>query len=49
MHPVREHLIRQPEDIFKALSKEIPSYGGLNYDAIGDQGIQLGSGGAEPS
>ncbi len=38
-----------PEDIFKALSKEIPSYGELDYDAIGDQGIQLGSGGAERS
>jgi predicted molibdopterin-dependent oxidoreductase YjgC len=38
-----------PEEIFKALSEEIPSYRGLNYHAIGDQGIQLGSGGVEPS
>jgi len=37
------------EEIFQALSQEIPSYRGLNYDVIGDQGIQLGSGGADPS
>ena len=37
------------EEIFQALSQEIPSYRGLNYDLIGDQGIQLGSGGADPS
>jgi predicted molibdopterin-dependent oxidoreductase YjgC len=36
-------------EIFQALSQEIPSYRGLNYDVIGDQGIQLGSGGADPS
>jgi predicted molibdopterin-dependent oxidoreductase YjgC len=37
------------EEIFQALSQEIPSYRELNYDVIGDQGIQLGSGGADPS
>jgi NADH-quinone oxidoreductase subunit G len=36
-------------EIFQALAQEIPSYRGLNYDVIGDQGIQLGSGGADPS
>ena len=38
-----------PEGIFEALSKEIPAYAGLNYDVIGDQGIQLGSGSADRS
>jgi predicted molibdopterin-dependent oxidoreductase YjgC len=37
------------EEIFQALSQEIPSYRGLNYDVIGDQGVQLGSGDADPS
>jgi predicted molibdopterin-dependent oxidoreductase YjgC len=36
-------------EIFQALSQEIPSYGALNYDVIGDQGVQVGSGGADPS
>jgi predicted molibdopterin-dependent oxidoreductase YjgC len=35
--------------VFQALSQEISSYRGLNYDDIGDQGIQLGSGGADRS
>jgi predicted molibdopterin-dependent oxidoreductase YjgC len=38
-----------PGEIFQALAQEIPSYQGFDYDAIGDQGVQLGSGGAEPS
>jgi NADH-quinone oxidoreductase subunit G len=38
-----------PEEIFKALSEEIPLYRGLDYGAIGEQGVQLGSGGAGPS
>lgn len=38
-----------PGEIFQALAQEIPSYRGFDYDAIGDQGVQLGSGGAEPS
>lgn len=37
------------EEIFQALSQEIPSYRGLDYEVIGEQGIQLGSGGADPS
>ena len=34
-----------PEEIFAALSREIPGYGKIDYDLIGDQGIELGSGG----
>jgi NADH-quinone oxidoreductase subunit G len=34
-------------EIFAALAWEIPSYKGLNYDSIGGQGIELGSGRAE--
>jgi predicted molibdopterin-dependent oxidoreductase YjgC len=34
-------------EIFAALVWEIPSYKGLNYDSIGGQGIELGSGRAE--
>jgi predicted molibdopterin-dependent oxidoreductase YjgC len=33
--------------IFAALAWEIPSYKGLDYDSIGDQGIELGSGRVE--
>jgi predicted molibdopterin-dependent oxidoreductase YjgC len=40
---------RTPGDIFAALAREIPAYGGLDYDAIGDQGIALGSGGGGAS
>jgi NADH-quinone oxidoreductase subunit G len=29
-----------PADIFAALAREIPAYGGLDYDSIGDQGIE---------
>lgn len=36
-------------DVFAAVAREIPAYGGLNYDAIGDQGIELGSGGGGAS
>jgi predicted molibdopterin-dependent oxidoreductase YjgC len=32
-------------EIFAALAREIPSYKGLDYDSIGDQGMELGSGG----
>jgi NADH-quinone oxidoreductase subunit G len=31
-------------EIFAALARQIPSYKGLEYDSIGDQGIELGSG-----
>ena len=34
-----------PAEIFAALAREIPAYGGLDYEKIGDQGIELGSGG----
>ena len=27
---------------FQALSREIPAYGKIDYDSIGDQGIELG-------
>jgi NADH-quinone oxidoreductase subunit G len=36
-----------PQQIFAALAREIPGYEKLTYDAIGAQGIELGSGGAE--
>jgi NADH-quinone oxidoreductase subunit G len=38
-----------PGDIFEALSREIPAYKEIDHDVIGDQGVQLGSGGAERS
>jgi predicted molibdopterin-dependent oxidoreductase YjgC len=38
-----------PAEIFQALAQEVTGYAGLNYAAIGDQGVQLGRGGAEPS
>jgi formate dehydrogenase major subunit len=31
-------------EIFAVLARQIPSYKGLDYDSIGDQGIELGSG-----
>ena len=40
---------RTPADIFVALAREIPAYSGLNYDSIGDLGIELGSGGGGTS
>jgi predicted molibdopterin-dependent oxidoreductase YjgC len=33
-----------PAEIFAALAAEVPAYQGLNYNAIGAQGIQLGRG-----
>jgi NADH-quinone oxidoreductase subunit G len=41
--------LRTPGDIFAALAREIPAYSGLHYDAIGDQGVELGSGGGGAS
>ena len=38
-----------PAEIFQALAQEVTGYTGLNYAAIGDQGVQLGRGGAEQS
>ena len=38
-----------PAEIFAALSKEVIAYNGLNYDSIGDQGCELGSGGSTAS
>ncbi|HEV8726486.1 MAG TPA: molybdopterin-dependent oxidoreductase, partial [Candidatus Binatia bacterium] len=35
-----------PAEIFAALAREIPSYRGIEYELIGDQGIELGSGSA---
>jgi len=35
-----------PAEIFAALAREIPSYHGIEYELIGDQGIELGSGSA---
>jgi NADH-quinone oxidoreductase subunit G len=40
---------RTPADVFAALAREIPAYNGLNYDSIGDLGIELGSGGGGAS
>jgi NADH-quinone oxidoreductase subunit G len=34
-------------EIFAAAAQEIPSYKGLDYESIGDQGIELGSGRVE--
>jgi hypothetical protein len=34
-----------PQEIFAALGADIAGYGKINYDLIGDQGIELGSGG----
>jgi predicted molibdopterin-dependent oxidoreductase YjgC len=31
-----------PAEIFAALAREIPAYGGLSYEQIGDLGFQLG-------
>jgi len=38
-----------PSDIFAALTKEVIAYSGLNYDSIGEQGCELGSGGSAAS
>ena len=38
-----------PGDIFATLTREIAAYGGLDYDVIGDQGIELGSGAGRAS
>jgi len=35
-----------PAEIFAALSREIPAYGGLDYEKIGDQGMEVARGGA---
>jgi predicted molibdopterin-dependent oxidoreductase YjgC len=37
------------EEIFTILAQEIPSYNGLDYETIGDQGVELGSGGGGAS
>ena len=34
-----------PREIFAALAQEISAYQGLDYDSVGDQGIELGSAG----
>jgi NADH-quinone oxidoreductase subunit G len=36
-----------PMEIFDALAKEVPAYHGLNYAAIGEQGVQLAGGEAK--
>ncbi|HMA81950.1 MAG TPA: molybdopterin-dependent oxidoreductase, partial [Candidatus Binatia bacterium] len=38
-----------PGEIFAALAREIPSYKGIDFDSIGDQGFTLGSGGGGAS
>lgn len=37
--------LRTAGEIFAELAREIPAYGGLHYDSIGDQGVALGGGG----
>jgi NADH-quinone oxidoreductase subunit G len=39
-----KHSYASAAEIFAALAREIPSYQGLDYDSIGGQGIELGSG-----
>jgi len=34
-----------PREIFAALAQEVSAYKGLDYDSVGDQGTELGSGG----
>ena len=36
-------------EVFQVLAQETTGYTGLSYAAIGDQGVQLGGGGAEQS
>jgi NADH-quinone oxidoreductase subunit G len=36
----------KPAEIFAALAREMPAYHGLDYEKIGDQGIEVASGGA---
>jgi NADH-quinone oxidoreductase subunit G len=36
-----------PADVFQALTREVAAYEGLNYGAVGDQGVQLGGGEAK--
>jgi NADH-quinone oxidoreductase subunit G len=38
-----------PSDIFGAIAREVPAYQGLDYDAIGGQGVELRSGGGGQS
>ncbi len=38
-----------PGEIFKSLAREIASYRGLDFDSIGDQGIEVGRGGGGAS
>jgi predicted molibdopterin-dependent oxidoreductase YjgC len=38
-----------PAEVFQALAQEVTGYTGLSYAAIGDQGVQLGGGGADAS
>ena len=37
-------LCSSPSEVFEVLAKEIPGYRGLDYAAVGDQGITLGGG-----
>jgi len=38
-----------PREIFAAIAREVAAYQGLDYDSIGDQGVELGSGGGGAS
>jgi predicted molibdopterin-dependent oxidoreductase YjgC len=38
-----------PAEIFAAVAREIPQYAKLDYDLIGAQGVELGSGGGGAS
>ncbi len=38
-----------PSEIFAAIAREVPAYQGLDYDAIGGQGVELRSGGGGQS
>ncbi len=39
-----EEVPLEPSRLFEALRGEVPAYRGLSYDAIGDQGMQVGGG-----
>ena len=40
---------KNPAEIFASLAREVPSYKDLDFDSIGDQGVEVGSGGGGAS
>jgi NADH-quinone oxidoreductase subunit G len=40
---------RNPAEIFAAIAQEVMAYQGMNYDSLGDQGAELGTGGGAAS